>query len=766
MSDPDTSPAAAGSESSRFTLRILSPSINVPQSLSISISATATVGQLRERIRESVSTRPPDDAQRLIHRGRLLVRDSETMLELFGEELLRRGHSQTLHLVLRDLSEVQAPILPPNSDQHANSRSQTPGYQHSHQQHQQQHQQHLQHQHQHQHQQQQQDYLRQQQQQHQQQQHQHFGQPYIRMSGHPNIAFGFPPQAGANGTQLPPGMTPQQLWQNQLQMMARLGLAGHPQNPWLNPMTHYGMQAREGIGYPTPGPAGSSSQPETTRTVIREGVGPDGHVWRFAVNESIVTSVQRPGRTGSPLSTAELPNHTISQPRSVPNAGSTRAYDIQVTSRPPETRPATRVMADAMRRNGSSSPPTNLASYQGQHAILPGATTPVIPSHTGSTTPVSDPLRANQGYSNTSARMYANYPAATPEVYILSSPNGPQAILLNGSVAYYNTELQGYQFTGPFLPSTPFGVAPASAPHLPHVQREAIPRIIPRSSIVSGNAPSPHINNLPPGQPPQLQPQHNVQVPDPMQPQIGHRIDHPQIQAIGIAQLWPHIWMMIRLALFIWWFTSPTSSWSRWITVISIAITLFIVNTGALNPFAEQIWVPLRRHLENLIPLAADAGDRQQQRPIPGNAQRGDANGANPVQPRDPDPADAAARLVQQRRQDNANWVLNQVRRLERAGILFIASLAPGLAERHIAQVEAEARAERQRQQEAEAAATTATPAAAEDANVNATNNETRESPSDSEPSTREAERSHSTAEHNANIPREEESQGHIKSAA
>lgn len=86
MSDPTTSSAAAGSEPSQFTLQILSPSINVPQPLSLSIPVTATVRQLRERIRESVGTRPPDDAQRLIHRGRLLGRDSETMLELFGEE--------------------------------------------------------------------------------------------------------------------------------------------------------------------------------------------------------------------------------------------------------------------------------------------------------------------------------------------------------------------------------------------------------------------------------------------------------------------------------------------------------------------------------------------------------------------------------------------------------------------------------------------------------------------------------------------------------
>ncbi|KAI1117264.1 hypothetical protein F5Y14DRAFT_439377 [Nemania sp. NC0429] len=739
MSDSPTSTASstvADSEPGRFTLQILSPSISVPQPLCMSIPVTATVRQVRERIRESVGTRPPDDAQRLIHRGRLLARDSETMLELFGEEPLRTGDRQILHLVLRDLSEVQAPTPPPTSDQHASSRSQTPGHQPP-------------------------PHLRQ----HQHQQHQ-------QMSPHPNIAFGFSSQAGLGGlggTQLPPGMTPAQLWQNQLQTMAHLGLAGHPQNPGLNPVGYHGMQARGGTGSTTPGRTGSPSQPETTRTVIREGVGPDGQRWRVAVNESIVTSVQRPGRTGSPLSAAELANPTISRPRSVPNPGSTGAFDIQITPYPPEARPAARAIADAMRNNGSSPSLTNLASHQAQQPIRPGFTIPEIPPHTGSATGTPDPSRANGGYSNSSARIYtSNFSVPTPEVYILSSPNGPQAILLNGSGAYYNPQLRGYQLTGPFVPSTSHGVAPGSAPHVPHVPLEAIPRIIPRSSIINGNAPNLHANNPPPGQPPQLQPQHDLQVPGPIQPQIGHRIDHPQIQAIGLAQLWPHIWMIFRLAVFIWWFTSPTSSWYRWITVISIAITLFIANTGALNPFAEQIWVPLRRHLENLMPLAADAGDRHQQRPLPGNNQGGDVNGANPAGPRDPNPADAAARLVQQRRNDNANWMLNQVRRLERAGILFIASLAPGLAERHIAQVEAEARAERQRQQEAEAARTAATTAAAEDTNGNpsTTGVEAREAPSDDEPSAREAERSHNTAGNNTNIPNEEESRSNIKSAA
>ncbi|KAJ3537087.1 hypothetical protein NM208_g6460 [Fusarium decemcellulare] len=65
-----------------------------------------------------------------------------------------------------------------------------------------------------------------------------------------------------------------------------------------------------------------------------------------------------------------------------------------------------------------------------------------------------------------------------------------------------------------------------------------------------------------------------------------------------------------------------------------------------------------------------------------------------------------ARRLVAQH-QGPESWILSQVRRLERAGLLFLASIAPGVAERHIANLEAAARAERERR-EAEAAAAAA----------------------------------------------------------
>jgi len=131
-----------------------------------------------------------------------------------------------------------------------------------------------------------------------------------------------------------------------------------------------------------------------------------------------------------------------------------------------------------------------------------------------------------------------------------------------------------------------------------------------------------------------------------------------------------------------------------------------------LTGFANEAWEPFRQHLEGLIPLA------DPNRPQPEAAQGAppvaagrDAAGV-PGETTGPDPGRMAARLVAERRVANGNWLLDHVRRLERAGLLFLASIAPGIAEGHIAHLEAQERAARQ-QREADAAAAAAAAAAA-----------------------------------------------------
>ncbi|KAI1496766.1 hypothetical protein F5X99DRAFT_57829 [Biscogniauxia marginata] len=680
--------ASESNESNVYTLQIISPSVGVPQPLALrSVPATTTVQQLKEKIRNAIDAKPTDQAQRLIHRGRLLSRDSETMLELFGEEALRSTEHQSLHLVLRDLSDAR-PAFTPTPPSNVTAQPPAPGQQ----------QHHL-------------PYLH--------------AQPQVRAAvgppQHPNAIFGFPQAqfGGINpGSQLPPGWTPQHVAQNHRQMMTALGMGMGNQNQQNYATMGFGMQGMQtpqGRGTPgtsTPGRNASPFQPDATRTVVREGIGPNGQQWRITVNETVTNPLQRPGRTGSPFSTVDIPVAWGPPPRSTPSAGQLSGNDVQSILRAADASSATRTMTDAMRRNASSSSLANLAANPSHQPIPPGVTTPLVQSRTGSAAGTPDPLRAAARSRNPpTSHPQAQSSAGAPEVYILSSPAGPRALLLNSSLdTYFSPQIRGANQTlgftlqqRPFAP--PFG-------NMLNMSYAVPPQIFqPQRSPIGAAIANPQPTRTTQAQQPQRQ-QHGLPQPPRPHPQLGHamaRPDNPQIQAVRIAQVWPHVWMVIRLALFIWWFTSPSSSWSRWITVISIAITLFLVNTGLLNPIAEQIWVPVRRHLENLIPLADGPGARHDAHPaVVENAQAANVDAANHDLQRNPNPADTAARLVQRRRQNNANWLLNQARRLERAGLLFLASIAPGVAERHIAHLEAEARAERQRREEAETAAAAA----------------------------------------------------------
>ncbi|KAI0834136.1 hypothetical protein F5Y06DRAFT_175230 [Hypoxylon sp. FL0890] len=710
-------------ESATFTLQLVSPSVGIPQPLSLKLPTDITVRQLKERIRNAVSTRPADEAQRLIHRGRLLGRDSETMIEIFGREALQSTDHQTLHLVLRDLSDGRGSSTSTPSNAHQSSTfprppvgNHVPPQQYA---------------------------------QHHAtstfNQPQPQPQPHVRV-GVPHyhgVAFGLPqgmpiPGQIPGAMIIPTNMQPQQYGQWMRTMNAQGGAPNQNQR-----MAAQGAQEpspanfRGTPGTNTPGRTASPLHPmDATRTTVREGVGPNGMQWRVTMNETFINPMQRPGRTESPFSTADASNLGSAQPRSAPNGGSLFNNEVQNFLRSADASSATRVMTDAMRRNASNSSLANLASSQAHHPIAPGVTTPLIPSRAGSANATPDPFRAfGQTRPVSTSQTQTQSSQGTPEVYILSSPSGPRGILLNNNLETYFTP-QVRTVNQPFglsVPQRPLPNPFVNPFHLPHLT--PTPTVQPVGRHMTGPQP----NNGP--QPPPPQQQHGLPQPPQHQPQpqIGHavaRADNPQVQAIRLAQLWPHVWMIIRLGVFIWLFTSPASSWSRWFTAIAIAIVLFLINTGLLNPLGEHIWVPFRRQLDNLIANLIALADGHQDAQAParaGNAQGGnDVDAANPGQRQgEPNPADTAARLVQQRRNANANWLMDQVRRLERAGILFLASIAPGVAERHIAQIEADARAE-QRRREAEAAAAAAATEQPQDSEGQPQNTENNEGESSS----------------------------------
>lgn len=75
------------SEELAVNLQILSPSVGVNRPLLFpDLPAATTIKQLKDRIRQALPLRPTDENQRLIHRGRALLRDSDSLLDVFGSD--------------------------------------------------------------------------------------------------------------------------------------------------------------------------------------------------------------------------------------------------------------------------------------------------------------------------------------------------------------------------------------------------------------------------------------------------------------------------------------------------------------------------------------------------------------------------------------------------------------------------------------------------------------------------------------------------------
>ncbi|KAH8908812.1 hypothetical protein BR93DRAFT_506839 [Coniochaeta sp. PMI_546] len=801
MAEPGATPAQGDTPSS-FNLQIVSPSASVSRPLVFaSIPASTTIRQLKEKIRNAVATRPADDQQRLIHRGRLLARDEETLENILGAEAIRSGEQQTLHLVLRDLSDHhhapahatalrgQSPApgaLPETQQRTMNQQPPRPPqpppqmYPHPHQ-------------------------------------HIHAGHafplgnrpltaPIIHMPPvmlplpfQPNGPF-HPPVAGVDaptheqlvnqaqqmmahmmnqnqqragtpvgGTRAssnppPTGQDPTQIFAQLAQQLAQNAqqqenLANQAEQITIllaNPATNQPSRAAASQQFVNQGNVllnrghrlmgdaqqlvdrsqreraaaglhgiqdhGHTNVPGQARNlsgrnspaighpvnVTREMVGPNGQVIRMTttVNGQAMTT-----QNGQPLPI-------------LPGRGPLLPNDVQNLLRGAEASQATQAMTNAMHRSASGASLANMANANAPiQPIAPGVTTSVFQnaSRHGSRTATPDPSQRTPSHGSTSLAASAQPPAqrqgsqSQPEVYIMSSPNGPHALLLTNQGTYFTppatrqptSHTMHHQPSGSAAPQAQNpaqGQNPAQAQYAPQGQQgRPLPQVRWRHQV-QALPPRPAVPPLPNGQ---VNPAINLHQ-HPRPPNAG--------AAAVLAAVWPHIWLLVRLAAFVWWFTASDSSWSRWITVVLIAIGVFAVNTGLFNGIAHQAWDPFRRHLEGLLLPGANpphnAGARQ------GDGAAADTHRQNPAgatpppagqqQPRheNPDPAEAAARLVAQRQHNNANRVMDQIRRIERAGLLFLASIAPGVAERHIAHLEAQERtaAQERARREAEAA--------------------------------------------------------------
>ncbi|TLD24989.1 hypothetical protein PspLS_05631 [Pyricularia sp. CBS 133598] len=322
------------------------------------------------------------------------------------------------------------------------------------------------------------------------------------------------------------------------------------------------------------------------------------------------------------------------------------------------------------------------------------------------------PIPHSQLSQQASSQQGGAVEASAPEVYILNSPEGPYAVLLNNAGVY--TSLPVGQPVGPNtgtnsaeMPTEPLsnqftahspasGVQPASSQPLTTNDIRAtedtdfVERWRQDGQRRQFELRQRYV---------QLRQQHER-----VQEQLALRrmqdarrvipwARHPNPQGAGaiFQAIWPHLWLVIRLVLLMLWFTSGLGwSWTRWCGVVAVLFAIIVINSGLLNGRLENAWQPVRQHLERLLPLADPGQANAAGGAVPPAAAPGDVNNrqeqAPPVADRQnaraqPDPREAAERMVAARREANANWLLDQVRRVERAGLLFLASIAPGVAE-------------------------------------------------------------------------------------
>lgn len=201
--------------------------------------------------------------------------------------------------------------------------------------------------------------------------------------------------------------------------------------------------------------------------------------------------------------------------------------------------------------------------------------------------------------------------------------------------------------------------------------------------------PAPQSLNLPTG-PPTLNQNVHHGVPANQNPPVVQDIVHQAVvnqqrrregENAPQGQYMRRIWLFIRLYFFIYMFSS-SGSWARFFLVGAAVLVALLSETDIPHQLHGMLVAPLQRHLENLTQIGGGpAGPAAEAAGNP-NTTTNQAGG---------NAADTALGEL---------WT--SIRRLERAMVLLIASLIPGIGERQVQARNAadEAEAERRRQEE------------------------------------------------------------------
>ncbi|TGO40798.1 hypothetical protein BHYA_0031g00200 [Botrytis hyacinthi] len=644
-----------------FTLSIVSPSVEVASPLTFpQLLVTTTVQELKAKIREVVQSEPTDSAQRLIHRGRMLERESQTMLEVFGQESLSSMDTHTLHLVLRPAPPEATPtraaepqtqsspsnIPPPQISTPPSQFRGQPAAQNLHQQHRDfyhaTHTQRLQ--------------QLQREAERLQQELEAGTRAYQSQIGRLlNLGNNIPtpptvtrnPYASTNANH-----TSIEQLIAQHQRTRRVGPIGASDTGGQSNMFTALDEMNSGRSTP------QLRAPDHSSTYTREGVGPNGERWQVTINETTTTVPAGTFRSPERHNPFRSPERRSYAQRPASPAASTGnpALDLQNYLRNVDRLRAPQAPSAAPR--SSSTPPSAQPGTQTPSSTPIPATTsaPSTPLTAMSPSPAASASLPNLTPAPAASTSITSSQSMEPMVYILTSPSGPRALLINNSETFYTPRVSRTR--------------QSNVVSLPEYRN----RNAQRARIGRGN-----------------RQRANEEVPAADFPPIHNRAQRPGVPVA--LQLVNVLWLVIRLIGFVWFFTSGNSSWSRFLMMSGLAIVVFLINTGVLtgvfNGVAEQFWGPIRRHLENLIPLAGPDAALVPAANAAVVPQNGAAEATTPARlPHGQlDESQVAARILEQQRQRQAQpgWLITQIRRAEHAALLFVASLVPGVGERHIA---------------------------------------------------------------------------------
>ncbi|KAF2769437.1 hypothetical protein EJ03DRAFT_327493 [Teratosphaeria nubilosa] len=272
--------------------------------------------------------------------------------------------------------------------------------------------------------------------------------------------------------------------------------------------------------------------------------------------------------------------------------------------------------------------------------------------------PFNNPVRTTYTHQMIHAMPVARpHPTQSPSeatCFLLSGPQGPQALLLSPQHGTYTTS---------FARSIPL----APTPTVPQQSGDRQAQDQPVANQVAQHAD--------PVQPPQQQPQFPAAV-DP---------DNP----MGALQpLFNHFWLLLRVLIFAYFFLGSNMGWKRPAALLLIGLGFWLVRAGLFGEggIARRWWDGIMQ--PNGIP------------PREGQQEQGAQDQQQPGRQPMPTPEQVAQRLINERNQARderlRRW-RDLVRPVERIVALFVASLWPGVGE---AAVRAREEEERRRNEE------------------------------------------------------------------